>query len=178
MNMINNLQAFLQKTKKVKINHLSDGYWLVPPFFAFLSPRQTKNVIKKANSLPELVQINNFLEKEIIFSFNGDHHFKNFNLAMKLRKIDFRLDFNSILQKPDNATIEFYPVKDCKIILDKPGLTLIYNGIIPFFSREYYQKMLEFQQKLAKKNNLETKFLGFLWRRFGFKELYQKTNPN
>ncbi|WP_404913636.1 hypothetical protein NBX26_02495 [Mesomycoplasma hyopneumoniae] len=168
-----NLASFLNNFQKVKINHFVDGYWLVPSFWKIFSPRLTGYVIKKEKSLAEIVENNNLLQKEIIFSFNGDHNFYNFNIALKLRGIDFYLDRNALKNKADNEFFVFYPVKECKIVLDKRSLELIYQGIIPFFSKNYYQKMLEFQREYIKKNQISKEFKGFFWRRMGYKEIYE-----
>ncbi|AGQ51060.1 hypothetical protein MHL_2905 [Mesomycoplasma hyopneumoniae 7422] len=75
--------------------------------------------------------------------------------------------------KADNEFFVFYPVKECKIVLDKRSLELIYQGIIPFFSKNYYQKMVEFHREYIKKNQISKEFKGFFWRRMGYKEIYE-----
>lgn len=173
---MNNLVSFLSRFQKVKINHFSDGYWLVPKFWKILSPRLTGYVIKKGKTLEEIVIHNDFLHKEIIFSFNGDHNFYNFNIALKLREIDFRLDPNAVKKKPDDAFFVFFPIENCKIILDKRSLQLIYDGIIPFFSKNYYKKMVDYQREYAQKNQISQEFKGFFWRRNGYKEVYEQNS--
>ncbi|WP_143825242.1 hypothetical protein [Mesomycoplasma ovipneumoniae] len=47
---MNNLRQKISNFNKVKVNHLSDGYWLVPSFFKIFSPKLTGYVIKKAKT--------------------------------------------------------------------------------------------------------------------------------
>lgn len=170
---MNNLLNFLNSFQKVKINHFSNGYWLVPKFWKIFSPRLTGYVIKNGKTLEEIVKNNDLLKKEIIFSFNGDYNFYNFNIALKLREINFRLDYNAVRKKPNEDFFVFYPVKNCKIVLDKRGIALIYEGIIPFFSKSYYEKMVDFQREYMQKNQIKKEFIGFFWRRNGYKEIYK-----
>ncbi|WP_341491726.1 MPN499 family protein [Mesomycoplasma ovipneumoniae] len=173
---MNNIRQKISNFNKVKVNHLSDGYWLVPSFFKIFSPKLTGYVIKKAKTLEELVNFNDFQKKEIIFNFNGDHNFYNFNILMKLRQIDFRLDIKAVLKKPDDAIFIFFPVQNCKIVLDKQSLKLIYDGIIPFFSKEYYSNLVFYQREKSAKLQNNDVFKGFFWRRNGFEEIYVKSD--
>ncbi|WP_434337107.1 MPN499 family protein [Mesomycoplasma conjunctivae] len=163
---MNDLISYITKISKIRINHHNNGFWLVPSVRNYFSFRLTAFVIKKTDTLEEMILRNNWISKEVIFNFNGDNNFVKFNLALKLREINFRLDAQQIKKLSDKSTLSFFPIDNCEIILDKKGLQLIYDGIIPFFSKKYYHKLLEQQQRQQKQKNIS-----FLWRSFGFKEI-------
>lgn len=151
---------------KVKINHHNNGFWVVPSvqnlFFSFKISTMS---IKKFNKLTDIVSFLNLQNKEVIFNFNGDKQFKKFNLLTKLRGFDFELNINEIQKLDNGAKILFEPVKNCKIYFDKKGLTLIYKGLIPFFSKKYYQNLL-----IKALNGDSKEQVYFYWRFFGFKK--------
>ncbi|WP_036431696.1 MPN499 family protein [Mycoplasmopsis cricetuli] len=126
--------------KTIKINQTSNGYWLIPKMLNIFSYKISNFVIKHTATLDDMIEKNNFTDQEIIFSFNGDHHFKKFNELMKKRKIQFYLDEFKIVKMSKNDTFEFELNENIKIVWDYQGILAIYQGKIPFFSLNWYQE--------------------------------------
>lgn len=151
---------------KVKVNHHNNGFWVVPTLQnLFFSLKISTISIKKFDKLIDIVNSLNLQNREVVFNFNGDKQFKKFNLLTKLRGFDFQLNINEVQKLDNSAKILFEPVKNCKIYFDKKGLTLIHKGLIPFFSKNYYQNLL-----IQALNEDSKQQVCFYWRFFGFKK--------
>lgn len=153
-----------QIIRKIRVNHLLDGYWIMPSMFSILTPRISKYIVKKAKSLDEIIEYNNLEKQEVIFSFNKDTEFKKFNYLLKKREIDFVLDKKIVNNLTKETKFEFEVVPNLTIILNWKSIRSIYNGLIFFFSKEYFLKLLVKEQLRTKKEKIS-----LLWTSIGFK---------
>lgn len=153
-----------QVVRKIKVNHLGDGYWIMPSTFSIFTPKISKYIVKKTKSLDEIIEYNNLLNKEVIFSFNKDEDFKKFNFLLKKREIDFFLDKKIINNLTKETLIDFEVVPNLKIRLNWKSIKNIYNGTIFFYSKDYFRSLLIKEQTRTKKENIV-----ILWTWLGFK---------
>ncbi|QJB71153.1 MPN499 family protein [Mycoplasma sp. 1654_15] len=153
-----------QIIRKIRVNHLLDGYWIMPSMFSILTPRISKYIVKKAKTLDEIIEYNNLEKQEVIFSFNKDTEFKKFNYLLKKREIDFVLDKKIVNNLTKETKFEFEVVPNLTIILNWKSIKSIYNGLIFFFSKEYFLKLLVKEQLRTKKEKIS-----LLWTSMGFK---------
>ncbi|UVD81886.1 hypothetical protein NV226_01095 [Mycoplasma iguanae] len=151
--------------KKIKVSHLTSGYWLAPKFLNLFSPHNSKAIVKPFVSLEDLIQKNRLLHSEFAFSFNGDHNFYNVNKLYKIRKIDFQFNKQLMNEIEKNGFHYHEIIPNLVLVWDFKAIKTIYSGLAPFYSLEFYENLLA----KAKKNILVDNKAYFTWNRnWGF----------
>lgn len=149
---------------KIKVNHMSDGYWLIPSWNKIFTPKSSKYATKFCKTFEELISYNDFLNKNVVLSLNGDHNFYHFNKVMKMLNFDFQILENQIKNLDIKDVLIFKPIENLNIIFDYKAIKLIYSGIIPIFNLNYYEKLY----KEYNENN-QDKIVNLVFRRLDFK---------
>lgn len=149
--------------KKIKVNHMNDGYWLVPSIYKIFTPKISTYTTKFCKTFEELVQYNNFLNRNIVLNLNGDKNFYHFNKIMKMLNFNFEILNNKIEKMNVNEILVFQPLENLNIIFDFKAIKLIYSGLIPIFNLDYYQKLYQ-----DYKNKTQQEKIEIVFRRFDF----------
>ncbi|WGI36409.1 MPN499 family protein [Mesomycoplasma lagogenitalium] len=147
-----------KEIKKVKINWNNNGFWLVPSIYKIFTPKSRNFVLKHTKTIEDMIDKNEFFNREIIFSFNGDKNFVLFNKLMKLRGYNLQLDINKINKMNENDIITFSPIENVIIHYDFKAIEAIYNGYIPFVSKKYFTNLLQEKQSFIKDGILNLTF--------------------
>ncbi|MGY6172475.1 MPN499 family protein [Candidatus Mycoplasma pogonae] len=127
--------------KIVKINHLDNGYWLVPSIINVFHYKKHKSAFKYGASLEELLKKNDLINKDFAINLNKDEKFFNFNLAQKLKKLNFTLDKKIVEHVAQLKHFDFEILPNIIIRIDKKMLYAIWDGFIPFYHSDYFQKL-------------------------------------
>ncbi|MGZ9756663.1 MPN499 family protein [Mycoplasma sp. 4423] len=152
------------KVKYIKINHMENGYWVVPPIWKVLTPKSRNFVIKHAKSLEDIIKYNQWENTNIIFSFNSDKDFYLFNKLMRIRGFDFQLHRNKVEKMDEQDYIDYQIIENLIIRFNIKTIKNLYYGRTFFFTKQYFE---DFYQKNAK----GLKILYVQWTRWGFEVL-------
>ncbi|UUM19545.1 MULTISPECIES: MPN499 family protein [unclassified Mycoplasma] len=151
----------MRHVRRVKINNMDNGFWLVPSIQQVFTPKSRNFAIKHAWTLFDLIEKNGFEDEDIIFSFNGDPQFQIFNSLLQYRGYDFELPLNKIKQMNDNQYIDWEVISNLTIRFNFKTIKTIYSGYIFFFRIKHFEYLYTKHKQKDDKVVLE-------WTRFGF----------
>ncbi|UUD36571.1 hypothetical protein NPA08_01935 [Mycoplasmopsis citelli] len=153
----------MKDVRKVRVNNMDNGFWMVPTIYRILTPKSRNYAIKHAWTLIDLIEKNDFQDDNILFSFNGDNKFQLFNLLLKYRGYDFQLSFHKVEQMHESDYIDWEIIPNLLIRFNYKTIKTLYAGYVFFFTKKYFEYLYESNKHHAHEGKVILE-----WSRFGF----------
>lgn len=125
--------------KKIKINYVSNLFWLAPSISSYFRGRNYGYAPFK--TLEDLVKAKKLLDENVYFSFNGlqEKNYEFFNSLNRMKKLEFRLNKENIYKIEHNKYADDTSIHERLIVRwDQKSVNWIKKGYIPFYNVDYY----------------------------------------
>lgn len=116
--------------KKIKINYVSNLFWLAPSISSYFRGRNYGYAPFK--TLEDLVKAKKLLDENVYFSFNGlqEKNYEFFNSLNRMKKLEFRLNKENIYKIEHNKYADDTSIHERLIVRwDQKSVNWIKKGI-------------------------------------------------